>query len=132
MESMAPKAKKVAARPMVSAKGVIKEYAKPNFSATAQQAIEAQKLAVFLQNYMDEHCREFVAGRGDGPLLQFYSNDGTPIKTHKKCQASAGGVKIRCEGKRSKEYLVQMILPLPRPPWESPICLLLRPLPLCL
>ena len=87
---------------------LIKLYGRPSFSASSQQSAEIDKLVAYLHSSMKHRCRDFVMGRMPLPMMQFYSNDGTPIKTRVKGSWKVGTQTIRREGKKGKEFLVQM------------------------
>ena len=83
-------------------------YGKVSYCCSEYEGREAQELAVLLSKYLSDRSAMFIRERSDLPLLQFYSNDGTPIKLHFQVKKSVGGANLRRAGKTGKELLVQV------------------------
>ena len=106
---MAPKLRKGTkpGKPKPGLVEAIQLYGKHSYACDDSEAHEAERLAVLLRDTMVESTDRFVRERGSLPLLQFYSNDGTPIKLPFQVATEVSGVPVRRGGKSGQELLVQ-------------------------
>ena len=106
---MAPKVKGRAGRKLAKKDVVesIQMLGKPSSALDKRETAQALELAVMLRASMVKHCASFVQARGEWPLMQFYSSDGTPMKVQFQVVKTVGGTKVRRGGKCGKEFLVQ-------------------------
>ena len=94
------------AEPEVSS--LIKAYGRPSFSATPKQASQISQLAAHLYESMQIRCREFVVDRLSQPMVQFYSNDETPLKLRMQGSWKVGQQVIKRGGNTGRPFLIQM------------------------
>ena len=87
---------------------LIKDYGRPSFAATRKQEREIDQVAVHLYQSMQMRCREFLADRLSEPMVQFYSNDETPMKLRMQGAWKVGEQTYRRAGKAGRPFLIQM------------------------
>ena len=104
LQGMSPKLQGRAASklPKEDVAEAIQQYGKPSSSLDGKESAQSQQLAVMLRASMVAKCVRFIKARGEYPLMQFYSSDGTPMKVHFKVAKTVGGAKVRRERKFGK------------------------------
>ena len=84
------------------------ELAKSSLAHTPAQAEKVKQFAIVLYRYMEEEMANAVVLAENAPVLQYYSCDGTPIRTQVRAKAIIGQKTIRREGKQTGEHLAQV------------------------
>ena len=69
---------------------MIADLARPSLSLDNKQTVDVAKLAIAMQEFLDEEALALVQQAGEQPIMQYYSSDGTPIKTHLKAHGGGG------------------------------------------
>ena len=110
---MAPKRKRTEPEPEVAdcAQILINDIVELSKSSAAHiqsQSDKVQHLALVLYNYMRDEMAYGVAKAEGAPILQYYSCDGTPLRTQVRARRVIGKKTIRREGKQTKEHLAQV------------------------
>ena len=86
----------------------MKQWAKASASFSGQEGIKIQSTAIFLFRYLKGRVAQLVAECPEQPMLYCYSSDGTPLRTHVRVPLQVGPLKMRREGKQTKEFLAQV------------------------
>ena len=78
------------------------DLAKTSTAHTPEQAEKVKKLAMVMINYMSQEIANSVVLAENAPMLQYYSCDGTPLRTQVRAKRVIGKKTIRREGNRRR------------------------------